>query len=100
MLKTDSLQEVSDETVQLFLRAWLEGNVFFGHLSDEDGLGIHHPALGDLGLSSSANLRFLAMLRSTFIETVEFLWLCVLEQEKDTWLGINLVMGVCLTSSL
>ena len=86
--------------VQLFLRIWLEGNVFFGHVSDEDGLGIHHPALGDLDLSFSVNLHFLAMLRNTFIETVEFLWLCVLEQEKDTWLGINLVMGVCLMLSL
>lgn len=36
--------------VQLFLRMWLEGNVFFGHVSDKDGLGIHHPALGDLDL--------------------------------------------------
>lgn len=100
MRKTDSIWEVSDEMVQLFLRTWLEGNVFFGLISDKDGLGIHHPALGDLDLSFSVKLRFLAVLRNTFIETVEFLWLRVLEQEKDTWLGINLVTGVCLMLSL
>lgn len=100
MLKAGSLWEVAAETLQLFLRTWLEGNVFFGHISDEDGLRIHHPALGDLDLSSSVNLRFLAMSRNTFIKTVEFLWLRVLEQEKDTWLGINLVTGVCLMLSL
>lgn len=100
MLKTDSLCEVSDEMVQLFLRIWLEANVFFGHVPDKDGLSIHHPALGDLDLSFSVNLHFLAMMKNTLIETVEFLWLCVLEQGKDTQLGINLVMRVCLMLSL
>lgn len=85
--------------VQLFLRMWLEANVFFGHVPDKDGLGIHHLALGDLDLSFSVNLHFLAMMRNTLIETVEFLWLRVLEQGKDTRLGINLVMGVCLMLS-
>lgn len=99
MLKTDSLCEVSDEMVQLFLRMWLEANVFFGHIPDKDGLGIRHLALGDLDLSFSVNLHFLAMMRNTLIETAEFLWLHVLEQGKDTRLGINLVMGVCLMLS-
>lgn len=74
--------------------------MFFGDVSDKDGLGIHHPALGDLDLSFSVNLHFLAMLRNIFIEIVGFLWLRVLEQEKDSWLGINLVIGVCLMLSL
>lgn len=39
---------------------------FFDHAFGEDGLGIH-PILGDLDLSG--NLKFLAMLKSTFFET-------------------------------
>lgn len=81
MLKTGSLWEVSDEMVRLPMRTWLEGNVFFGHVSDKDGLRTHHPALGDLDLSFSVH--FLAMLRNVFIGTVEILWLCVSEQEED-----------------
>lgn len=76
-LSVCSLWEVSDEMVQLFPRTWLEGNVFFGHVSDEDGLGAHPSALRDLDLSFSVNLCFLTLLRNTFIKAVVFLRLRV-----------------------
>lgn len=51
--------------VQLFLKAWWEEIAFFDHVSDKDGLGISHAALGDLDLCFSVNPHFLALLKKT-----------------------------------
>lgn len=82
--------------VQLFLRTWLEGNIFFGHISDEDGLSIHNPALGDLDISFPVNLHFLAMLRNTFIETWILVASCLEPEKKILGLGSILWWGCAL----
>lgn len=82
--------------VQLFPRMWWEENVFFGHVSDKDGLGIFHPTQGDLNLCFSVNPHFLAPLETLSLRLLNSCGFVLWSRKKILGLGSTLWRGCAL----